>query len=124
MHAAGGRQHGRASGGKSQADQVLSGDGERCLAVGRDLHDAAPAMQRGGDVEIAARVESESLRAPQAAIEHLDVAVGIDLIDGVEARSRRPGDVEIAVVVEGQMVGRDAGLDAWRRRRSGGRVRS
>ena len=59
---AGGGEDDGAAGSEGETYQALAGDFEIGQAVGRDLHDAARAGERGGDVEVAVDVEGKSLR--------------------------------------------------------------
>ena len=108
MDGAGGGENYGASRSEGQADQALAGDFEIGLAVGCDLHDAARAGERSGDVEIAIDVEGQSLRASQAFVERAHRAVGIDFVDASRCGS---GDEQIALRAEGQVIGGDAELE-------------
>src|ERR1017187_5248183 len=110
MHAGGGGEHGRGSAGERQSNQVLPRYDQRCLAVGCNPHDSATAVEGGGDIEVVVNIDRQSLRTPQAAVEDTHGAVRIDLLYGIETRSRGAGDVEISVVAEGEMIGGHARL--------------
>src|ERR1017187_5564744 len=71
-----------------------------------DADHAFAAGKRSGDVQTALVVEGHALRAAEAAIEHVHLAVAGDAVDAVVARSGGAGDVEVAVGTEGQVVGR------------------
>src|SRR5260221_8785492 len=47
----------------------LAGDCEGGLALGRDLHDAAFAGERGGDIDIALDIKGQALRTSETAVE-------------------------------------------------------
>ena len=68
-------------------------------------------LQRGGDVQVAVDIEGDALRPSQPAIELAHRAVGIDLVNGVEAGDGGTGDVEVPRGGERQVIGRDAGLE-------------
>src|SRR5579864_9451045 len=106
MHAVGGGEDYRASGGEGQAHQALAGDFEIGQAVGADLYDAPRAGERGRDVEIAVRVEGQTLRPAQTFIKSAHRSVGIDLVDAVGGA----GDEQVALRIERQVVGRNADL--------------
>src|SRR5690349_2863837 len=78
---------------------------------GSNAHDTALSAERRGDIEIALHIERQALRTAKAAIEDCSCSVRIDGIDGIEAGSRRSGDIEIAIRPEGKMIGRNAGLE-------------
>src|SRR5260370_4162540 len=101
--AAGGEDDG-ASGGEGEADQALACDFEIRQAVGRDLHDATGAGERGGDVEIAVHVEGEALRPSQAFVESRHSSAGIDLENAVIGT----GDEQVSVRTERQVIGGNA----------------
>src|SRR5574340_651905 len=107
---AAGGQYGGAAGGEGQAHQALSGDVEGGLVVRGDFDDAALAGERGGYVEVTLDVESQPLGAAQTAVVHAHAAVGVDLVHAVEAGSGGSGDEQAAVGAEGEVIGRDAGL--------------
>ena len=69
MDRAGGGQDDGATGGEGEAYQALSGDFEVGESVGGNLHDAAGAGERGGDVKIAVDIEGQALRTSQASVE-------------------------------------------------------
>src|ERR1035437_3448629 len=110
MHAAGGGEHGRGAAGERQSNQVLPRYDQRRLAIGCDPHNAAAAVERSRDIEVVVNIDRQSLRTPESAIEDADGAVRIDLLNGIEARSRGPGDIQISVAAEGEMRGGNARL--------------
>src|ERR1035437_6755163 len=110
MHAAGGGEHGRGAAGERQSNQVLPRYDQRRLAIGCDPHNAAAAVERSRDIEVVVNIDRQSLRTPESAVEDADGAVRIDLLNGIEARSRGASDVQISVVAEGEVIGRDARL--------------
>ena len=61
-------EDGGAEGREGNADKVDAGDNERGFAGGRDAHQAAAAVEAGGDVDVAILGEGESLRPTKAAI--------------------------------------------------------
>ena len=99
-------------GAKRESDQVVSGDHEAGFLLRSDAHDAAFAVERGGDVQVAVDVEGEALGTTEATVEHRDFAFRTDHVYGVEAAGRGPGDVEVAVRAERQVIGGDAGLES------------
>src|SRR6185437_10082302 len=113
-HCGVGCQNRRAPGSEAQPDEILSGNTQAGLLVGRDAHNAALARERGGDVEIAAGVESHPLRSSQAAEKYSAVAVRIDSVDGIVARRCRARDIQTLIRSEGQMVCRHARLQRRR----------
>src|ERR1035437_10821634 len=110
MYAAGGGQHGRGSAGERQSNQILPRYDQRCLAIACNPHDAPAAAERSRDIEVAVNVDRQSLRAPESAVEDAHGAVRIDLLNGIEARRCRAGDIQISVIAEGKMIGGDARL--------------
>src|ERR1039458_8022128 len=64
------------------------------------------AGERRGDVEAGFLLEGHSLRAAEAAVENVHLAMVGDAVDAIVARSGGAGDVEVAVGAEGQVVGR------------------
>src|SRR5579864_8793633 len=104
MHAVGGGEDYGASGGEGQADQALTGDFEIGQAVGADLHDAPGAGERGRDVQIAARVEGQTLRPAQTFIKSAHRSVGIDLVHAVGGA----GDEQVPLRTERQVIRRNA----------------
>src|SRR5271169_4888899 len=107
LDGAGGGKDDGTSGSKGQAHQALAGDFETGQAVGRDLDDAPCAGERGRDVEIAIHVEGQSLRSSQPLVEGGHGSVGIDLVNAV----RGPGDEQVAMVIERQVISRYAGFE-------------
>src|ERR1700719_765061 len=107
MHAVGGGENCGASRRKRQAHQALAGDFEIGETVGRNLHDAAGAGERGRDVQVAIHVESESLRPPQTLIKSAHRSVGIDFINAVGGA----GDVQVSTRTECQVIGGDADFE-------------
>src|SRR5208283_5477378 len=69
---------------------------------------AAAAVERCRDIQVALNVHRQSLRAAQATVENADVAMRVDLMDGVEARRCGTRNIEVAAVAERQMIGRNA----------------
>src|ERR1019366_3588007 len=102
----GGYHHG-SRWGEGEADDTGTGDEQLRAPVGIDAHDALTAGEGGGDVEPALLIEGHTLRAPEAAVEGFHLAGVRDAEHRVEAGSGGPGDVEIIVRTEGQVVGRD-----------------
>src|SRR5580704_12402084 len=96
-----------ASGSKRETDQTLARDFKIGQSVGRNLHDAARAGERRRDVEIALHVESQSLRPSQTLVESAHRSVGIDFVNAVGG----PGDKQIALRTESQVVGGNAELE-------------
>src|ERR1700674_4789954 len=91
MHRVGGCQNYAASRRKSQSHNSMPCDFQVRLALWRDFHNAAPPGKRRRDVEVANRVESQALRASQAAEKLMDRSLRINSVDAVEARSCGPG---------------------------------
>src|ERR1035438_10542461 len=110
MYAGGGGQHGGGAAGERQSNQVLPRYDQRCLAIGRNPHESAAAAERSRDIEVVVNVDRQSLRAPESAVEDTHGAMRINLLNGIETRSRGAGDVEISVVAEGEMIGGHARL--------------
>src|ERR1035437_3337794 len=100
MHGAVGGENGRLTRSEGQSDQALAGNFEVGLAFWSDLHDAAFSSERGGDIDIALDIKSQTLRTSQTAVEHGHGSVGVDFVDGVEAGSAGAGDEHIAVGTE------------------------
>ena len=96
---------------EGQAYEVVAGDGEGGFAVGCDADDAALAVEACGYVEVVVDVEGEALSAAEALVEDSGVAVAVDGVDGLVAGGGGAGDEEGSGVVEGEMVGGDAGLE-------------
>src|SRR5207302_7441066 len=80
------------------------------LRVGRDLYDPSLTGERGGDIEIAFGIKSQTLWPAQAAIENVYTAVLVNSVHRIKAGSGRPGHIKLAIRTEGQMVGGDARL--------------
>ncbi len=96
---------------EGEADEVAAGDGEGGLVVAVDADDAALAVEAGGDVEVVVDVEGHALGAAEALIEDGGVAVAVDGVDDLVGGGGGAGDEERAGVVEGEVVGGDAGLE-------------
>ena len=98
---------------EAEADEVVAGDEELCVrAVWRDADDAAAAVERGSDIDVAGVIERDALRASEAAlIEDACVAVSSDGVDGLVGAGAGCGDKERAVVAKGEVVGGDGGLE-------------
>src|SRR6185437_531306 len=76
------RKRGAAVVEEAEADEVVAGDEELGGgAVRRDADDAAAALQRGRDVDVAVGIEREALRAAEALVEDAGVAVRCDRVD-------------------------------------------
>src|SRR5581483_8770816 len=105
-----GGEHGGPAGSKGEADETLSGNHQRGLLFGSDLHNSAAATQGGSNVQVAVHIEGQTLGTSQAAVEHLGGAVRIHAIDGIEAGGGWAGDKEVAIRAERQVIGGDAGL--------------
>ena len=58
------------------------------VAVFIDADDAAAAMERGGDIDVAGGIERQALGTAQAAVEDGGVAGGVDGVDDVVGGSR------------------------------------
>ena len=69
---------------ESQANQIVSGDFDASLSVGRDSHDAALSVLRRGNVEVAVDVESQSLWTSETAEEVANGTVAVDPINAIE----------------------------------------
>src|ERR1700693_4436738 len=107
VHAARGGENYGTSWGKRQTHKTLTGDFEIRQAVRRDLHNPASAGERCRDVEIAVHVEGQSLRSSQTFVESVHGSVGVDFVNAVGGA----GHEQIALRVEGQMIGGDADLE-------------
>src|SRR5260370_578693 len=105
-----GGEDGGVAGSEGQSDQPLAGDFEVGFALGSDLHDPALPGERGGDIEIALYIKSQTLRTSQTAVEHGHGSLGVDFVDAVETGSAGAGDEHIAVGAEGDVIGGDARL--------------
>jgi hypothetical protein len=81
------------------------------VSIWRDADDAALAVERCGDVEVAGDVEGHALGAAESLVEDGGLAVAVDGVDGLVAGGGGAGDEERALVVEGEVVGGDAGLE-------------
>src|ERR1039458_10127848 len=110
MHAAGGGEHGRGAARERKSNQVVPRYDQGCLAIGCNSHDATAAMERSSDIEVVVNIDRQSLRTSESTVEDAHGTVRIDLLNGIEARSRGPGDVQISVAAEGEMISGDAGL--------------
>src|SRR5271167_667942 len=97
----------RSSWGEGQAYQALARDFEIGQAVRRNLNNAARAGERSRDIQVAVRVEGQSLRAPQAFVECADGSIGIDFVDAVGGA----GDEQVALRIESEMIGGNTGLE-------------
>ena len=67
-------------------------------------------MKRRSDVQIAFRVERESLRTSEAPVENSRRTKLVETRDGVKARDGRTRNVECIVRSKRQMIGRDRRL--------------
>src|SRR5271167_335257 len=106
MHAAGGGEHRCAAGSERQPNQVVPRYHQRRLAIGRDLHDPTAAVERGCDIEISFNIHRKALRTAKTAVKDRDLAVRIDLMNGVETGRGRPSYVEVSVITKRQMISR------------------
>lgn len=91
MHRVGSRENHAATWRKSQSDQTVAGDFQARVAFWRDLHDAPLTRERCRHIQISDRVESQALRASQAAEEFVYRSLGINSVYGIKARGRRAG---------------------------------
>ncbi len=95
MHATGGGKNRGTAGREGQSNQIVSRNRERRLMPGSDSHDPATAIERCSDIQVAIDIDCQSLRAAESAVKDADLAVGVDLIDGIEAGGGGSGDVKI-----------------------------
>jgi hypothetical protein len=91
--------------------KVAAGDDEGGLVVAVDADDAALSVEAGGDVEVVVGVNCHALGAAEALVEDGGVAVAVDGVDGLVGGGGGAGDEECSGVVEGEMVGGDAGFE-------------
>ncbi len=80
-------------------------------ACGSQAHDSALATQRAGDIKIAQAVESQPLRASEAAKKNAHLARRGNSKNAVVARCRRSGDEKLACGAECQVVGGNRRLE-------------
>src|SRR4051812_47639305 len=106
-----GGEHGAAVLNEGQPDEVVSGDDEACFALRRDANDAALTAKAGGDVEIVFEIEGHALGAAESLEEDGGVAVAVDGVNSLIGRGGGPGDEERPLLVEGEVIGGDGGLE-------------
>src|ERR1700690_2257081 len=111
MYPAGGSQHCGLSRCEGQAHQSRARDFERRLGVGCDFFDAALPGKRGRHVKIAVDIKCQALRTSEATIKSGYAAMRIDLVHGIETRSRRSGDKQVSLWTERQVVCGNTGLE-------------
>src|ERR1035437_6882178 len=107
MDGVGGGHHHGARRREGEADDAGAGEKQVGAPGGVDAHHTLAAGNGRGHVKPALLIEGHALRAPEAAVEGLHLALVRDAEYRVEAGGGGPGDVEIAVGTEGQVVGRD-----------------
>ncbi len=83
----------------------------RRLTIRRDLDDATLARKRRRHIKIAFDVKSQTLRPSQPAKEIGDVALHIDPVDTIEARSGGASNKQIALRAKRQVISRNAGFE-------------
>ena len=81
------------------------------LTIRVDADHAAASAQRCRYIQVAIDVESEPWGRPSAAIESLHFAGRSAAIHRVETRGRGPGDVQVAVGSERQVISGDGWLE-------------
>src|SRR5437870_1916196 len=89
----------------------MSGDLQISFSFGSNSHDTSLARERTRNVEIAIGVEGQALRTSDAAIEHGNSAVRINLIYPIKARGRGPCNEEVSLGSKCQVVGRNTWLE-------------
>jgi len=95
--------------GEKQADEVCPGEREGCFAM-RVMRTRPRWPWRQADSRRYHPVERRPCGRPMPR-NRGGLAVRVDGPDGVVGRKRRTGDVERACGVEGEVIGRDAGLE-------------
>src|SRR5438552_3756775 len=89
----------------------MSGDLQISFSFGSNSHDTSLARERTRNVEIAIGVEGQAWRTSDAAIEHGNSAVRINLIYPIKARGRGPCNEEVSLGSKCQVVGRNTWLE-------------
>ncbi len=82
-----GSQNNAASWSESQSYEPMPCNFQSRAALRCDFHNAAPARKRRRNVQIAVDVESQALRASQAAEELMNRALRIDSVNTVKTRT-------------------------------------
>src|SRR6266436_974982 len=100
----------RLAGSEGQSNQALAGDLEVGLALRSDFDDAAFSGERGGDIDIALDIKSQTLRASQTAVEHRHSSMWVDFVNAVETGSAGAGDEHISLRTERDVIGGNARL--------------
>src|SRR5260370_5814347 len=111
MDRSGGSEHCRLSRRKGQTNERRARNFERSLGVGCDLDDAALPRKRGGYVKVAVDIKRQALRASQTAVKSRNAAMRVDLVHGIETRSRGTRDKQVSARPECQMVSGYAGFE-------------
>ena len=96
---------------KRNAHQIVAGQHQRGLALWRDAHQPAAAVQAGGNEYIALAGNGQSLRTAQPAIPGARVAVRLNGPDGLVRRERRRRDEQRAGGIHGEVIGGYAWLE-------------
>src|SRR5713101_5286421 len=91
-----GGKDGRLARSERQSNQALARDLEVGLALRSDFHDAAFAGERGGDIDIALDIKSQTLRTSQTAVEYRHSSMWVDLVNAVVTGRARAGDEHIS----------------------------